>query len=174
MRFERVTHGARRLRRYLLRPLYVLLVRLIDIDAAWERLDGVDISHSAFGAGSIRPFAWYLDRNSGVSVGSLDELCTWLLECKITSDFGQFGVMDHWQHPVDFEHSRCGDCDDHSLWAWRKLTELGYQAEFHSGIFLGAGKSSAIPHTWVTFRDETGEWFLLESTQKQADRLIEP
>src|SRR5690348_3236184 len=35
---------------------------------------------------------------------------------------------DFWQHPKTFEQLRKGDCEDHALWAWRKLTELGISA----------------------------------------------
>jgi predicted transglutaminase-like cysteine proteinase len=74
-----------------------------------------------FGIGCKQDFAVYFDRTSSVQVKKLDDVLDWLFSCKYVTDSMSQGVLDHWQHPVDFESSKAGDCEDHALWAWRKL-----------------------------------------------------
>src|SRR5205085_1473130 len=69
------------------------------------------------------PFAWYFEGQSAVTVGSVDDVCEWLLECEYVHDPELFHEPDFWQHPRTFERLRKGDCEDHALWAWRKLVE---------------------------------------------------
>lgn len=101
-----------------------------------------------------------------MSVRTVDELCSWLEGCEYVSDRERLGVDDHWCHPIDFERHRRGDCEDHALWAWRKLHELGTVAT------LVVGEARSHEHVWVTFVHE-GALQLLESTRKGGRRLVE-
>lgn len=122
-----------------------------------------------FGIGCKKDFAVYFDRPSSVQVRELSDVLDWLLSCSYVSDSVSRGTLDHWQHPVDFEASKAGDCEDHALWAWRKLVELGYKAEFVAGKRVRQGNASS--HAWVIWRHE-GCLYLLEATAKQKDRAI--
>lgn len=128
-----------------------------------------------FGKGAKHGFSWYFEGTSKVKVKNLREICKWLMQCKYISDNELFMEDDFWQHPVTFEHLRKGDCEDHALWAWRKLSELGIEAEFVSGKRLdGVNHSSAEPgHAWVNFRKKDKQsWYVLESTAKNLDKMI--
>ncbi len=87
----------------------------------------------AFGPGSERPFAQYFEGESSVRVASIEEIVAWLQTCEYVSDVELFRKRDVWQHPSAFEHLRRGDCEDFALWAWRKLGELGIDADFCVG-----------------------------------------
>lgn len=107
---------------------------------------------------------------------SVDEIVDWLLGCEYASDEALFGKPDHWQHPTTFERLRRGDCEDHALWAWRKLLELGIDAEFIVGRQLY--HDAEVPatkggHAWVLFRKD-GETFLLEAVATASSRIVEP
>ena len=95
------------------------------------------LHHTQFGAGSRRPFAHYLNGDSRVRVHSIDDICRWLQQCQYVSDSDQFKQRDVWQHPGEFETRKKGDCEDHALWAWRKLTRAK-----HSGGICGGSSSS--------------------------------
>ena len=158
--------------RRLLAPLWRLLARWAPTAEHWERFD-LTIEYRKFGRGSIASFKWYFQGASRVPVNSLDELKAWLIGCSYESDQSLFASADHWQHPSDFERLRRGDCEDHALWAWRKLIELGVDAEF----VVGRHASSAVGehgHAWVLFRDEGGREHLLEAVAKDAASLVRP
>jgi len=61
------------------------------------------------------------------------------------------------------------------LWAWRKLLELGYDAELVSGRTLpwqpGVAEAEH-GHVWVIFRREE-QTYLLEAVSKHRDRVIQ-
>lgn len=118
-----------------------------------------------FGTGSQNEFQWYFERASSVQPGTVAEICNWLRECRYVSDHEQFNTRDHWLHPVEFETSRQGDCEDHALWAWRKLVELGIPAEFVVGQAKWTGDHPTEAHAWVTFT-QNGRTHLLEATGK--------
>ena len=89
------------------------------------------------------------------------------------SDDQLFNEIDFWQHPRTFEHLRKGDCEDHALWAWRKLVELGHRAEFFVGQWLAGGGATHSRHAWVVF-ECNGEHVLLEATSKDQASMIRP
>ena len=120
-----------------------------------------------FGEGSRHDFAWYFEGESRIRAESLDDMLDWLAECAYECDPDLFHEDDHWQHPCTFERMRAGDCEDHALWAWRKLVELGYDADLVSGNHAGNG------HVWVLFT-RGGEEFLLEATAKERARMVRP
>ena len=88
---------------------------------------------SAFGPGSQRPFAEYFEGESSVRVGSIDGIVAWLQTCEYVTDLELFHKRDVWLHPGAFERLKRGDCEDFALWAWRKLAEIGIDAEFCVG-----------------------------------------
>ena len=162
--------------RALFRRLVSWLVRLTGRSRSpWKRLS-LPVPIGAFGPGSRREFAHYFEGESGVRVESIDEIVEWLLNCQYMTDAVQFNERDLWQHPVTFEQLRCGDCEDFALWAWRKLADLGIDAEFYVGrVIVGDQPGVDRQHAWVVFRVD-GVPFLFEpaaSRQLMIRRLAE-
>jgi hypothetical protein len=122
-----------------------------------------------YGGGAHHNFDYYYTRSSKVDVSSIDEIMQWLLGCEYVPDQEQFKVRDHWQHPSDFEETRKGDCEDFALWAWRKLVELGHDAEFMVGKWIHDGRAGT--HAWVFLRLE-GKEYVFESTGRGIDRIL--
>ncbi len=149
-----------------------VFARVLPPTDPWERIS-YDVPLGAYGPGNEHDFSWYLQGESHVSVGNVLELQEWLLGCAYVRDTALFHKGDYWQHPSLFERLRRGDCEDHALWAWRKLIELGIDAELVSGRMLesNGGRSKAGSHVWVLFRQD-GETFLLEATAKSRDRML--
>lgn len=137
----------------------------------WERLP-YSVPAQTFGRGSVHPFPWYFEGESAVDVHSVDDVCTWLQGCDYVRDPDLFNESDFWQHPRTFERLRVGDCEDHALWAWRKLVELGFQAELVSGTWQPpAGPQGG--HVWVRFRQE-GRDYILESVNRTRELMVRP
>jgi hypothetical protein len=124
----------------------------------------------AFGAGCDRSFTDYLGGESTVEVFSIDAMTEWLLGCQYASDPELFDAADVWQHPTAFEVRRRGDCEDFALWAWRKLAEMGLEAELFVGRVL-ARQTADRRHAWVVYADEGSE-FLLEPAAGERHRMI--
>ncbi|HEU4630488.1 MAG TPA: hypothetical protein VFS08_12130 [Gemmatimonadaceae bacterium] len=141
------------------------------MDDPWERLPLV-MPAQQFGRGSVRDFRWYFEGKSRVHAGSLDAVCDWLLDCEYVSDPELFQLRDFWQHPRTFEWLRRGDCEDHALWAWRKLVELGLDAEFVCGRW-DPTRQAAGGHAWVVFRDAGAE-FVLETVAHDRAAMVRP
>jgi hypothetical protein len=158
--------------RRLFAPLGRLFLRLVPTAEHWERYE-LQIEHRKFGHGSITRFKWYFEGASRVRVTSVDEVREWLIGCQYESDESLFASSDHWQHPADFERLKRGDCEDHALWAWRKLVELGVDAEFVVGRYATASVESH-GHAWVIYRDEAGTEHLMEAVAKDSAHMIRP
>ena len=122
-----------------------------------------------YGGGANRKFDYYFSGQSRVRVNSVRDIVDWLLGCEYVSDPEQFKKRDHWQHPVDFEKTRRGDCEDFALWAWRKLVELGHDAEFMVGKWLRDGRAGT--HAWVFLRHD-GKQFVFEATGRGLERIV--
>jgi hypothetical protein len=129
------------------------------------------IAPKYFGPGSQHSFDWYLQQDSRVPVKSIGGICRWLRACRYTTDNERFHTLDYWQHPVEFERTREGDCEDHALWAWRKLIELGYPAEIIVGTSYCYNLQGEY-HAWVVFTRRE-QRYLLEAADKRAP-LIAP
>lgn len=129
----------------------------------WPK-EAAEIHFKAFAQGSLNDFRWYFEKKSQVPVTSIEEICDWLQACQYIHDEHQFQKRDHWLHPTEFEQLRRGDCEDHALWAWRKLVELGYEAEFIVGDMNGDY------HAWVIF-EKDGQAFILETVNKGRDMV---
>jgi hypothetical protein len=137
----------------------------------WERSQ-TSIPARRFGVGSRHEFTWYFEGESGVATPTLDELCDWLLGCTYIRDPELFHEPDFWQHPRTFEKLRQGDCEDHAIWAWRKLVELGISAELVAGTWRG-NEGSRSGHVWVRFTQH-GVDYVLESIAKTRERMVRP
>ena len=156
--------------RVLVQPIVGLLLRIIPKRDPWTRVArGVPLT--LYGAGSQRDFGWYLEGESSVRIGSIAEIQDWLLACEYVDDRELFNEQDFWQHPRTFEHLRRGDCEDHALWAWRKLVELGVDAELVSGRQLSDEDRTG--HVWVMFT-HGGETLLFETVAKRRELMLRP
>lgn len=131
----------------------------------WDCLP-FDVLPQTFGHGSRRAFAEYFQGASHVGVRHLDDVCTWLRGCECVSDQALFFETDYWQHPVTFEQLRRGDCEDHALWAWRKLAELKLAPHFVAGRWRG------VAHTWVLV--DTGQGLSLVETTEKSGPMVQP
>ena len=158
--------------RRILVPIGRLFLRLAPTAEHWERYE-LRVEHRKFGHGSIANFKWYFQGESRIRVSSVDEVREWLISCQYESDQSLFASSDHWQHPADFERLKRGDCEDHALWAWRKLVELGVDAEFVVGRYAASAVDTP-GHAWVIYRDEIGTEHLVESVSKDSGQMIRP
>ncbi len=106
--------------------------------------------------------AEYRHAPSYVTCRTIEDVAEWLTGCEYLSDRDQFAAADVWMHPLDFELTRRGDCDDHALWAYSRLAQLGHEVRY----VVGRGPSGG-GHAWVTLRAPHGAWLLMETTAKQ-------
>ena len=148
----------------------VVLSRL-SIGDAWARWE-YGVPPTAFGRGSRHDFAWYFEGESAVRVASIGEIQDWLLGCQYANDTALFHEPDFWQHPCTFEELRRGDCEDHAIWAWRKLVELGMDADLVSGT-VRHDDGGRVGHVWVVLRDG-GTTFVLECVAKSSELMLRP
>jgi hypothetical protein len=116
----------------------------------WVRLP-YEAPLALYGAGARRDFDWVFEGESTAVVETLDDLMQWLAECTYDSDARLFQEADFWQHPRTFEHLRRGDCEDYALWAWRKLLEIGVDADLVIGRRVPPGAENS-RHAWILFR----------------------
>ena len=159
--------------RRLLSPFIRLVARLVRRESVWERVT-MRVPAGAFGPGSHEPFAAYFEGESCVRVGSIDDIVAWLQTCEYVSDLELFHERDVWQHPGIFETLRRGDCEDFALWAWRKLAELGIDAEFCVGrVICDDHPAIDRQHAWVVYRVD-GTAFLFEPAARTQARMIRP
>jgi hypothetical protein len=102
-----------------------------------------------------------------VKCESIRDVRRFLAGCRAVSAQALFGKRDHWQPPEEFERLKKGGCVDFSLWTWRQLLSLGYEARFVGGSCGRYG----IGHAWVEyFRD--GRCFLVEPQLRMVgDRM---
>jgi hypothetical protein len=155
----------------LLSLLLRLAARLVGRESAWERVT-MSVPERAFGPGSQQPFAEYFEGASCVRVGSIDDIVAWLQTCEYVSDLEQFQQRDFWQHPAAFESLRRGDCEDFALWAWRKLSEIGVDAEFCVGRVICDDRLEIDrQHAWVVYR-VNGTAFLFEPAARTPAKMI--
>jgi hypothetical protein len=128
----------------------------------------------AFGHGSRQPFTEYFEGESCVPVRSIDDIVAFLQTCEYMTDIELFHKPDFWQHPGAFEKLRRGDCEDFALWAWRKLAELGIDAEFCVGRVINDDQPEIdCQHAWVVYRVNRTE-FLFEPAARTPSRMIRP
>jgi len=92
-----------------------------------------------------------------VSCESLEDMRKFLCGCRAVSDEKLFCKKDYWQPPDEFEKRKAGDCEDFSLWTWRQLIDMGYDAR----IVFGRSGRYGIGHAWVSFF-QNDKFYLLE------------
>ena len=161
-----------RLAEPIVRPLRDLFLRrfVSPDDDPWEPVNA-GLQRFLFGDDVPEPFRTLPDGVSSVPIGSIDEICAWLQGCEYVSDQEQFGQLDFWQHPVDFERRRKGDCEDHALWAWRKMVTLGHPAQFFLGRWQGNEEQRPSFHAWVVF-EWGGRPHLMETVLKRTPKMV--
>src|SRR5258706_11144817 len=159
--------------RRLLTALMRLAARLVGRESAWERV-AMRVPARVFGPGCQQPFSRYFESPSGVRVQSIDDIVRWLQTCEYVTDLELFHERDYWQDPCTFERLRRGDCEDFALWAWRKLAEIGIDAEFCVGRVICQDRPELDrQHAWVVYR-VSGTAFLFEPAARTASRMIRP
>lgn len=127
-----------------------------------------------FGPGSQQPFTTYFEGETSVRVTCLDDIVAWLRTCEYVSDLELFHERDVWQHPTSFERRKRGDCEDFALWAWRKLAELGIDAEFFVGRVVDVERPDVVrQHAWVVYQ-MGGKVFLFEPAAATPSHMIRP
>jgi transglutaminase superfamily protein len=157
----------------LLAPFTRLAASLVSHDSPWDRVP-MRVPEHAFGPGSRHPFGEYFDGESRVRVDSIDAIVTWLQTCEYVSDAELFHEPDVWQHPAAFEGRRRGDCEDFALWTWRKLAELGIEAEFCVGRVRCDERADVVrQHAWVVYR-LGGDEFLFEPAARDRSQMVRP
>jgi hypothetical protein len=157
---------------WLLQPLHRFMVVHMKVADPWEPASTFLINPHRFGPGSRKPFSWYFEGESAVVVGDIAAICEWLAGCQYTRDADLFRDPDYWQHPLTFEQLRKGDCEDHALWAWRKMVELGAKAHFYVGQWRQDPEHTGF-HAWVVF-EKDGRPFLLDPVFKDVAKIVRP
>lgn len=143
---------------------------MLSFDNPWERFVSA-VPLSVYGMGARREFRWYFEGESAVDIRSIEEIKEWLLGCEYASDPDLFQEADFWQHPCTFEQLKKGDCEDFSLWAWRKLVRLGYATEFVAGRCLCTDADHG--HTWLLFEKED-VLYLFDPIIRDRHHMIQP
>jgi hypothetical protein len=162
---------SRALTRRLLSWFFRVTRRFWPLDAPWQRV-AFRVPVAAFGPGSRRHFGHYFEGESRVRIQSIDEIVEWLLNCQYVTDRTLFNEIDLWQHPSSFEELRRGDCEDFALWTWRKLAELGIDAEFFVGRVMNVEEPDVDrQHAWVVFCVDDAE-FLFEPAARSRELMI--
>lgn len=167
-----MTHSAHPIR--WLRSACAGIARQLGLaDSPWERLR-MDVPPTAFGPGSRTAFSAYFDGESRVPVRSIDDIVRWLGTCEYVSDAEQFHEADVWQPPCAFERRQRGDCEDFALWAWRKLIEIGVEAEFYVGRVICTNLPGLTrQHAWVIYRADR-EDVLFEPAAREPQQMMRP
>ncbi|SRR5229473_7108143 len=93
------------------------------------------------------PMGRYVSQPLAVQCATIEDIRQFLRGCRAVSDEELFGKEDYWQPPEEFENRKAGDCEDFSLWTWRQLLAMGYDARFVFGRHGRYGTG----HAWVMF-----------------------
>ena len=158
--------------KHVLKPLLRLATKNITPEDVWKKTKH-DLPKEAFGLANLHDWEWYLEGRSTVEVKSAKDIVDWLRGCKYVGDRVLFNEPDFWQHPVTFENLRKGDCEDHALWAWRKLKELGIPAEFVCGRCGPASAKGNHAHAWVHV-ELSGQPYLMETVANSMRQMTFP
>ena len=159
--------------RRVLSPFVRVGARLLGYESSWDRVT-MRVPAGVFGPGSRHPFAEYFEGESSVRVESIDDIVAWLQTCEYVTDIELFHERDVWQHPGAFERRRRGDCEDFALWAWRKLAEVGVDAEFCVGrVICDDPAQIDRQHAWVVFHVNAMA-FLFEPAARIRSSMIRP
>ena len=137
------------------RAAHQLRLRLFPVRDPWVRLP-YEAPLVLFGDGARRGFDWVFEGETEVSAATIDDVIAWLSDCRYETDSSLFREADYWQHPRTFEQLRRGGCEDFALWAWRKLVELGVDAELVIGRRVPPSSENS-RHAWIIFRQGDDE-----------------
>ncbi len=112
------------------------------------------------------PIGRYISQPLTVKCESIRDVRRFLAGCRGVSTQDLFGKYC-WQPPEEFERLKKGGCVDFSLWTWRQLLSLGYDARFVGG---SSGRYRT-GHAWVEYFQD-GKCFLLEPQLRMiGDRM---
>jgi hypothetical protein len=151
------------------RPVIKMFLRAPPTTDPWNRFQ-FPVPDQFFSVDMATGFRQYFASASTVPITNLDEVCQWLLAADYVADPEPFQNRETWQDPTHFEQRRKGNCACHALWAWRKLTDLGYTTEFLAGEIRRPDGSWG-QHAWVCFDQKDGR-YLFESTAKERRYLV--
>jgi hypothetical protein len=151
------------------RALHHLRLRLFPVRDPWARLP-YEAPLAAFGSAARRDFDWVFEGESSIAVAAFDDVIEWLAGCTYATDPHLFQEPDFWQHPRTFEHLRRGDCEDFALWAWRKMVELGMDADLVIGRRVPPTTANS-RHAWILFRQEGNELLFEPARAPHADAV---
>ena len=147
-----------------------MLARFAPYVSAWERINA-PIPGVAMGWPDDDAINRYLAGPSTVPVADLDDIRTWLQSCAYERTH-EFRAQAAWESlPFVFEYVKRGDCMDHALWAWRKLRELGIDADFVVGWTGPPGVGHR--HAWVIL-GQGSDRLLFETVEKVRPRMLRP
>lgn len=137
----------------------------------WTRLPWAP-PPAAFGPGAAGDFREYLRGDSRVVRSTPEAIADWLLGCRYAEDRHLLDEHDHWLHPTTFELVRAGDCEDFALWAWRRLVDSAFDAEFVVGM-APRDDGIAVRHAWVVYREQGEEW-VLDGVHRSVSAILRP
>lgn len=132
-------------------------------DGVGRRVTAAHFHRNAHGA---LPIGRYLSDGLTVPCNCLDDVRRFLNECRGVSSVDLFGKY-RWQPPEDFERLKMGGCVDFSLWTWRQLLALGYDARLVGGRSGRYGTG----HAWVEYFED-GKCFLVEPQLRKTGERI--
>ena len=153
------------------RAAHQLRLRLFPVRDPWVRLP-YEAPLVMFGDGARHGFDWVFEGETEVTVATIDDVIEWLGECRYETDTSLFREADYWQHPRTFEQLRRGDCEDFALWGWRKLIELGIDAELVIGRRVPPTSDNS-RHAWIVFRTGDDE-FVFEPVIRERSTAVRP
>ncbi len=104
------------------------------------------------------PMLRYVNQPLDMQCKTLSDVRKFLRKCRYISDYEQFGKIDYWLPPDEFEKTKKGDCEDYALWAWRQMMYLGYKSRYVVGYSGKYGEG----HAWVTIEKE-GKYYVVEA-----------
>jgi hypothetical protein len=113
------------------------------------------------------PMGRYVSQPLAVQCKTIEDVRQFLRGCRGVSDEELFGKRDYWQPPEEFEKRKAGDCEDFSLWTWRQLLTMGFDAR----VVFGRHGRYGIGHAWVMFFQD-GKCYLLEPQARSIGRQL--
>ena len=136
----------------------------------WTSID-YHLPLSVFGSACMEQFQTWFDGKLVQEITSINAMCDYMIGCRHVPDIKQHNQRDVWMHPVDFERLKKGDCEDFSLWAWRRLSAMGYETEFMTGAVAKDG--DLFGHAWLVYHDD-GIPYLLETSGYSHETMVRP
>lgn len=126
---------------------------LVELPGGREAHVGKRLRHAEIR--NTHPWNRYFSHPLRFYARTLAEMDQFLRGCEYRRDRETRSRDDFWEPPDEFEVRRRGDCEDHALWAWRQLVEMGCEARFVLGH----------RHAWVHVFVED-RCYLMEATNK--------